>query len=148
FSVVGSASSPDSILRIPHYGGLWAPNDGTGLVRIIHQFQEPPRTEPPAALVLVSKFSAPVDRDFDRMVHGRSGASAVDGVRGPADGRRDDAVPHYPRSIDFARCVLLLLQLYLWLWRLLHLPVATRRTRGTLGQAARCGDPKPPFVGS
>ena len=32
-----------------------------------------------------------LSEDFARMVHGRSGASAVDGVRGPADGRRDGA---------------------------------------------------------
>jgi len=32
-----------------------------------------------------------LSEDFARMVHGRSGASALDGVRGPADGRHDGA---------------------------------------------------------
>ena len=32
-----------------------------------------------------------LSEDFARMVHGRSGASAVDGVRGTADGRHDGA---------------------------------------------------------
>src|SRR5262249_8145670 len=67
--------------------------------------------------------------------------------RSSADGRRDDAVPHCPRSVDFARRILLRLQLHLCLWRLLHLPAAARRTCGTLGQVASRGDPEPPAIG-
>jgi hypothetical protein len=33
-----------------------------------------------------------LSEDFARMVHGRSGASAVDGVRDPADSGRDGAL--------------------------------------------------------
>ena len=32
-----------------------------------------------------------LSEDFARMVHGRSGAPALDDVRGPADGRSDEA---------------------------------------------------------
>ena len=48
--------------------------------------------------IIFPSFSTPVDRDSDRMVHGRGRASAVDGLRSSADGRRDDAVPHCPAS--------------------------------------------------
>ena len=97
------AAGGDSVLHVSHHGRLLAAHAADRLGRIVFDPQGAHRAKPIAALGDVLQLSAAFYCDIDRLVHRRGRAPALDGLRRPADSRRDDAVPDGPHGDDLAR---------------------------------------------
>ena len=137
----------DPILQLPDHDGVLADHATGRLGRIVFDPQGAHRAKPAAALADVSGLSATLYRHIDRLVHGRGRASTMDGLRRPADRRRDDAFLDSRYSAHFVSRFLRRLQLHFRFRNVLHPPAAARGTGRTPGSASCRRDSQSPDVG-
>src|SRR4029077_15376639 len=128
--------------HLPDHGRLRPRHAAARLGGELSQSERTPRAKPPAALGDISQLSPAFHSDTDRMVHRRSGAPALGRLRRAEDGRGHDSLADGAGGDDLAGRLLRPLQLHLPLRRSLHLSLATQRSGGTAGPAARFRKPQ------
>src|SRR5262249_10274372 len=143
----GPASSDYSLLHVQDHGRLLADHAAGRLGWIVSDLQGAHRANPSAALADVLQLPAALYRDIDRLVHGRGGPPALDGLRRFTDRRRDDAVPESRHGIDLAGRLLRCLQLHFRFRNVLYPQAAARWAGGTLGSAPSWRRSQPTDVG-